>query len=225
MNISGFSGVTKVIIALGAGGVLAGAIALGARGGGDSGTAPSAQVAAETPTAVPEGTGALATLPAPRKDCPERWLAYDDPDGRFSFCYPPDFKLVTDDRSHGSSIGIIAGVYPSSATDRSVAVWFTWVALAHKDLPAASVCTAGGGKYPYTSRQETTRAFAGITRDVCFTDTFSEPTRTQLDYRSLATEFPVSDGGVVRARADYSALNISEIEALAMQIIDTLLVR
>ena len=101
MNISSVSGIAKVVAALGAGGVLAGAIALGATGGtrgGDGASPPQAQVPEETPTSVVEATATSEPEPTesptdreaviPRTDCLPDEVAYEDPDGRFSLCYP-----------------------------------------------------------------------------------------------------------------------------------------
>jgi hypothetical protein len=90
MNIAGLSGVTKVVVALAAGGVLAGAIALGANVGKGGGSAPPAQLVAATATSVSEATAPASGGPAvtPRTDCLADENAYDDPDGRFSLCYP-----------------------------------------------------------------------------------------------------------------------------------------
>jgi hypothetical protein len=104
MNIPSLSGVTKAVIALSAGGVLAGAIALGANGGGGGGAAsPPAQVVAPTATSVPESGGDRVR---DRTDCPQDWTLYVDPDGYFSFCYPENFQAGVADGVAGGSKAI-----------------------------------------------------------------------------------------------------------------------
>jgi hypothetical protein len=225
MNISSLSGVTKAVVALGAGGVLAGAIALGASGSKGGASLPPAQVVAATATSVPEGTSPSPVAVTPRTDCPKDWLPYEDPDKRFSFCYPSAFKIVTDSRNDRATFGIAVYVYPGESDDGGLSLGFTWMKRGNVELVGGSVCASGGGKYPFTSRQETTRTFATKTLEVCSTGTYSDSARSVLDYRTFAAEFPVSDGGVVRVKADYSATKLQEFEGMAMRIVETLLTR
>ncbi len=125
MNLKSLSGLTKVVVALSAGGVLAGAIALGASDGNGGGASPPAQVIAETPTNVPEqettptptpppafvyanyitpdtqvlqdATQKRAALDAAGQRCPTGYQLYDSELINGSFCYPPDWKVVRGD--------------------------------------------------------------------------------------------------------------------------------
>jgi hypothetical protein len=123
MNIQSLSGVTKAVIALSAGGVLAGAIALGANGGGGGGSLPPAQVAAQTPTSEMEGATPAAKPPAfaysnyippdaaalqeatqsrvsldgAGQRCPSDYNLYDSKLLSGTFCYPPDWKVIRGD--------------------------------------------------------------------------------------------------------------------------------
>jgi hypothetical protein len=123
MNISTLPGITKALVALGAGGVLAGAIALGASGGNGGGASPPAQVVAATATSVPEvGTQvskppAFAysnyippdtevlqevaqrrlALDATGQRCPTGHQLYDSKLLDATFCYPPGWKVVRGD--------------------------------------------------------------------------------------------------------------------------------
>jgi hypothetical protein len=104
MNIASLSGITKVAAALAGGSVLAGAVALGATGG-SGGSAPPAQVVQLTPTSVPEERSADNRLDPgqPRTDCPDGWTYYNDPDGYFSFCFPPELKATQGNGVPGGS--------------------------------------------------------------------------------------------------------------------------
>ena len=97
MNWQAVPAVLKVAVPLAIGGVLAGAIALGATSGGNNDGAP--QAAAATPTPVPEATRAPTAAPVktelgPRTDCPKDWTYYNDPDGHFSFCHPLSLRVT-----------------------------------------------------------------------------------------------------------------------------------
>jgi hypothetical protein len=218
MNIASLSGVAKVAAGLAGGGVLAGVIALGATGGGSGGSAPPAQVVEVTPTSVPERTSDTRLDPTkPRTDCPDGWTYYNDPNGRFSFCYPDDFKLVT--------TATVAGVTGPWVGQGNVAVWFFWMGRGNSERSLDNVCSPGGGRSPWTSMAPEVRAIAGRSAAACFTDTYADQGRASLDYRSFAAEFHVTTGGVIRANADYSASRVDELERIALAIIDTLLVR
>jgi hypothetical protein len=105
MNISSLSGVTKAVVALGAGGVLAGAIALGASGGNGGGASPPAQAVAATATSVPEQNQGGAQ-PGPRQDCPANWTSYVDPDNQFSLCFPVEMRFGVGEGEPGGSKAI-----------------------------------------------------------------------------------------------------------------------
>ena len=124
MKLQSLSGLTKAVIAFSAGGVLAGAIALGASGGG-GGSSPPAQVVAQTPTSVPEhtavprptppnlaspndipadvqtlaeGTRKLAEAEGKGNRCPDSYVFYKSTLLGGSFCYPTSWSLVLGDR-------------------------------------------------------------------------------------------------------------------------------
>jgi hypothetical protein len=121
MKLQSLSGVAKAVVALSAGGVLAGAIALGASGGG--GSAPPAQVVAATATGVPEPAltveptpftspnfiepdiAALSSvaavqsgLQAKGERCPDGNVLYDSVLLNGSFCYPSTWSIAVGDR-------------------------------------------------------------------------------------------------------------------------------
>ncbi len=124
MNLKSLSGLTKAVIALSAGGVLAGTIALGESNGNGGGASPPAQVVTATPTNVPERTAAprptlqpiispnhiapdqaalsevarrQSELQATSQRCPDSYLLYESMLLGGSFCYPPTWKLVNGD--------------------------------------------------------------------------------------------------------------------------------
>jgi len=95
---------------------MAGAAALAASIGGGSTATPQAQLVVEIPTSVSEGTAephateepqvtkepASRAAVTPRTDCLADEKAYDDPDGRFSVCYPrTSVKASTHDPANG----------------------------------------------------------------------------------------------------------------------------
>ena len=117
MNLSSISGVTKTVVALSAGGILAGAIALGAsNSGGSGGSPPPAQTVAATAASVPEGQRSSTQL-EPRRDCPEGWMDYLDPDNHFSLCFPATMRFGVGDGEPGGSKAItIMTAHHSGAT-------------------------------------------------------------------------------------------------------------
>ncbi len=118
MNIQALSGVTKVVAALAGGGLLAGAIALGASGGNGGGSTPLAQVVAATATSVVEGTtsqtGSKLDPNQARTDCPQGWTYYNDSQGYFSFCYPSTLRATVGEGEPGGSKAITVDIPPSA---------------------------------------------------------------------------------------------------------------
>jgi hypothetical protein len=202
MDVSTLSGITKVIIALGAGGVLAGAIALGASDGG-GGPEPPAQVAAQTPPSVPEArpTPESSQSVVPRTDCAPDEDAYDDPDGRFSVCYP---SAAVRAASHGPRGGPKRTVLTlREPADESVLsnTWtmrITWDDKTGLGLgpPSAETCPkyTGTGAKPVSSEFVKSvingREFIG-----CLTKGNLSPGIPQLDGQELMLLSPVARDG------------------------------
>lgn len=92
---------------------------------------PSPTVA-PTATSTPQGVGApqppetvepVLASEGGRPDCPEGWYVYDDPDGHFSICYPPDWSARAAPpqiRDSGWSVHIYSPVAEDAETEPSV---------------------------------------------------------------------------------------------------------
>jgi hypothetical protein len=140
MNIEAISGLVKVVAVVGAGSVLAGAIALGATNGGGGGSSVPALQVAETPISVPEATATttaegttytqdrepVAPVLAEqggRPDCPEDWLVWRDPNSRYSVCYPAtvpgDIEAITYPSAIRASDDVL-WLHTPEQTDRDV---------------------------------------------------------------------------------------------------------
>jgi hypothetical protein len=227
MNLASLSGLTKVVATLGVGGVLAGAIALGASGGKGAGSAPPAQVVAAAAANVPEGT--TQTVQAgvtPRTDCAKDWLPYEDPDGWFSFCYPADLKLVTSIIGDKKDYGVLVSVYPPGPhPEGSFGVTFVWRSVGNSVLSAENLCTGGGPEASYTSANLSSRLLSNKNEAMCITDSFSDSGKTDHRFRTLISEPKTSTDGVISARGDFGGEDFSALEAKSLAILDTLRIR
>jgi len=159
MNIASLSGVTKAVAALTVGGVLAGAIALGASGGKGAGSSPPVQVVAATATSLAEGTQSPAQVtatpytqdrkPVPailasqagRPDCPQGWLVWIDTKNRFSICYPPTLPGGLEPLSYTSAIDPsdqVVWLHTPDQTNRDVSPVVLSLTASIQNLPAVS---------------------------------------------------------------------------------------
>jgi hypothetical protein len=223
MDIRAFSGVTKAVVALSAGGVLAGAIALGASGGNGGGASPPAQAVAATATSVPENSTQAVT---PRTDCPKDWSAYEDPDGWFSFCYPSDLKLVTSVIGDKKDYGFLASVYPPGPhPEGSFGVTFIWRSVGNSERAPENLCAGGGPEASYTSANLGSRLLSTKTVAICVTDSYADSAKTDRRFRTLISEPKTSTEGVVSARADFGGEDFSALEVQSLSILDTLRIR
>jgi hypothetical protein len=225
MNIAGLSGVTKVVVALAAGGVLAGAIALGASGGGGGGSAPPAQLVAATATSVVESPSRAVEV-TPRTDCPKDWLPYQDPDGWFSFCYPPELKLVTSVIGDKKHYGLLVSVYPPGPhPEGSFGVTFVWRSVGNSERSPENLCAGGGPEASYTSASLSSRFLNSRAEAMCVTDAYADSGKTDRKYRTLVSEPKTSTDGVISARADFGGEDFGTLEAKSLAILDTLRIR
>jgi hypothetical protein len=118
MRLQSFSGLLKVSASLAVGGLFAGAIALAASRDDAPMPVPAPQAALQEATATEVAVEATATVVVPterlnpgepRTDCPAGWSFYNDPDGYFSLCYPPNVAAFPG-RSQSPGLGTLLTV-------------------------------------------------------------------------------------------------------------------
>jgi hypothetical protein len=201
MNIASLSGVAKVAAALAGGGVLAGVIALGATGSSGGGPAPPAQVVEATPTSVPETTVLPRTTQVvPRTDCAPNERAYDDPDGRFSLCYPDSARASAHQPRTGAPRTVLTLREPpdTAVTQDAWIMRVTWDEKTGLGLgmPSAETCP----RYTGTVAKPTSTQFVqvmidGRTFTGCLTKGNLSPGHPQLEGQELMLLAPVAKDG------------------------------
>jgi hypothetical protein len=228
MKLQSLSGLTKAVVALSAGGVLAGAIALGA--GGGNGSSPSAQVALQTPTSVPERIETGRFDPQkPRTDCPPNWISYVDPDGRFSFCHPADLKPVTERRSDpGTGLLLSIGEPVDQREPKNAFVMtISWSSRTSfvRTQPSTSECATNTGTTTNVSRSEfISAAISSRTAVGCHWrgQRGSLPSAGELSMEIPFDSLGSRDQGVIRVRVDYAGPDLDGTFSRAQAIIDTI---
>jgi hypothetical protein len=234
--IGWFRGTLKVLLPLGAGAALAGAIAWGASGGGPGGTrAPAAPTeAAAAATAAPEKT------PGPpwdsrRPDCPQGWAVYNDPDGYFSLCYPPGLEAGGGTRVAGAAEGATFSAGDPGQNGRSDATNVFSLNIAWRSgsglgagLPTNDNCPTYATLPNVINSQFVRMNFGGRTLTGCITKgrlTLAPPPALEVD--EIRLWLPVSpDGsdsrGYVRIRVGYVGPDLLGTFVRARQILETL---
>jgi hypothetical protein len=203
-----------------------------------------------TPVVVPtpQVVTPVAAALGGRPDCPQGWNVYTDPDGHFSFCYPPDLQVrstASTSREHrGSSVTVsdwlskMQGLPPNGF----------YLAMRWDEHPAYSrfaVRRRGGSEdgpglplTPYLCslsgllmRQETSAPaelqIAGRTGLGCTATGFNDPSGPRMKADDLVV--PVSpdwspDAGYVNLKVRYVGPDLAVAEARARAILDTLLI-
>jgi hypothetical protein len=179
-------------------------------------TANPTATALRTATAAP-----AARSPEPsRADCQDGWLAYVDPDGRYSFCHPSNLTISTTFVLGNRNV-VLAG--PNSAAGGA------FPSIGFESRPQASApplnCIGPSDPSPYATDRVTDVAIAGRSLPVCFTHAYRDEDKTDLGYAALYLEYPVSDGGVIAIVSVWHPPDVEAEQEAVMRILNTLRVR
>lgn len=191
----------------------------------DSATLPSPR--ATIPNAFTPSP--FATVPtvdanaAGRSDCPDAWLAYIDPQGRYSICYPADARVAA-----GEFALNVRSAAPASEERDGFTVTVAWSEGTTLALSAdgAPVC-----QRPFvmgqTASSPTQMMVGGRTLPACLAHGVTEdglPVGSLVGDLALAKDGS-GRGGYLNLRLDFGGPGVPQIPELAQQILETLSVR
>ena len=115
----------------------------------------------EEPAPSPTTASVAEATPAPlwpRTDCPEGWLAYLDPNGYFSFCYPVGLQAATGDGvpSGGQAVTVHLPAEPGSSAPRPNTIVFTIYWDPNASRPPDDLCRNARLSFAVATREEST---------------------------------------------------------------------
>lgn len=194
----------------------------------DAPSTPGATVAPVQNTPIPSD---FATVVAPeatyvgRSDCARGWLAYSDPQNRYSICYPPDFEVTASDQALNAH-----NPMPSDSLDTRISVIVSWVPTPGTVYypPSPENC----GQYTvigHTSSIFLELTVAGRTVPTCLSQGVSLEGREPLPIGNLQGWIPLAEDGsdvegFIEFAVGFTGRDVSQLPTLGKAVIDTLVV-
>jgi len=178
---------------------------------------------------TPEAITPLPATDAGRSDCPEEWAVYDDPDGRFSFCYPATLRGISERSSlRGTAVQVEAADFVSSRPEERVFLLASWRPESYSQEAGPGLCAAfaQGGE---VNRQEGKMTVSATEASTCLTEVHQiDPGvggTDRVDYYQLMVEIPDPSGGFVLIRGIYSGPDFEASRTTLMQMLDSVVVK
>jgi hypothetical protein len=126
-------------------------------------------------------------------------LVYQDPAGRFAFCYPNDMQLSTDAGPASDLYGIAVSVrYPKERDDDFLRAGLYWASSDVTGKP----CTSG--EYHIRNERLEPYVISGITGTACLQDRYRQDAPDILWRRNTRVELPMENGGLVIVDITYA---------------------
>ena len=185
---------------------------------------PPSPSGAASPSATPS-TPLPAVTAAPGGQAPggcvNRELIYQDPTGRFAFCYPSDVRLITiEDNFDPSSLGTSVE-YPFENGDGLVAS-ISWT----KDSSTAMGDPCNDADFVVSHRVEKLSISRKMV-DACFQDG-TVPNQPDIERKGIRFEVAATEGGYVAVYVVYGRPTVERggatLESVAMRLINSLAV-
>jgi len=177
----------------------------------------------QTPVALTPTPAALGGRP----DCPADWAAYNDPDGRFSLCYPATLSAISERFSlRGTAVQIEPPDFATSRPDERVFLLASWRPWSWLQQPVPGSLCAAFAQTGEVSRQEGRMTVSAVEAPTCLTEVHQvEPgvgVTDQVDYYQLMVEIPHPLGGFILIRGVYSGPDFDAARATLMRVLATL---
>jgi hypothetical protein len=184
-----------------------------------------------TPVVVPtpQQVTPVPTVEAGRPDCPDGWAAFNDPDGRFSLCYPSALRGISERSSlTGTAVQLAPPDFATSRPEERVFLLASWRSWSWAQQPGPGALCAGFAQTGEVSRQEGKMTVSAIEASTCLTEVHQiDPgvgVSDRIDYYQLMVEIPLASGGFVLIRGVYGGPDFDASRATLMQMLGGLTV-
>jgi hypothetical protein len=209
-------------------------------GGGGSATPATPRATQVLPTPFPTRTPVVVPTPqvvAPvlaaeggRSDCAADWAVYSDPDGRFSLCYPPALRGISErSSSTGTAVQLEPPDFVTSKPDERVFLLASWRPRSWAQQSGPAGLCAGFAQTGEVSRQEGKMTVSSVEASTCLSEVHQiDPgvgVTDRVDYYQLMVEIPDPSGGFVLIRGVYSGPDFDASRATLMQMLSLVVVK
>lgn len=180
-----------------------------------------------TPVLAPAPTWATVTAPEAtavgRSDCPGDWLAYDDPDNRYSICYPGDARVSASDLALN-----VRGPQPASQQNDGFTVFVSWSEVTSFGASRKADAETCQGQFVMGQKASSLveLTVSGSQMSACFAHGATDdgiPLGSLVGDISLAADGSKRDG-FLNLRLDFGGPSAPEIPPGGQAILDTLVV-
>lgn len=176
-----------------------------------------------TPVALTPTPAALGGRP----DCPADWAAYNDPDARFSLCYPATLSAISERFSlRGTAVQIEPPDFATSRPEDRVFLLASWRPSSYLQGPGPASLCAVFAQAGEASRQEGRMTLGEAEAPTCLTEVHQivpgVGVTDQIDYYQLIVEIPHLSGGFLVIRTTYSGPDFDASRGTIMRMLATL---